>query len=75
MKRFSFLLIAVLLCSAFTINVHATTYIDQWYDYYYLDGEYLRMEKQERTYEVDNGLDNVVRSEDYTWHYYRTHLW
>lgn len=75
MKRFSTILLsAVLFCSAFTINAHATRYIDVWYDYYYLDGSYLRMEKQERTYEVDNGLDNVIRSEFYDWHYYRTHL-
>ena len=36
MKKFSMiLLLTVLFCSAFTINAHATTYIDQWYDYYY----------------------------------------
>ena len=75
MKKFSMiLLLTVLFCSAFTINAHATTYIDQWYDYYYLDGEYVRMEKEEKIRWVDNGLDNVVRSEYYDWHYYRTHL-
>ncbi len=75
MKKFStILLITVLFCAAFTINAYATTYIDQWYDYYYLDGEYVRMEKGENMYGVDNGLNNVVRTEFYDWHYYRTHL-
>ena len=32
------------------------------------------MEKEEYMYGIDNGLNNVVRTEFYDWHYYRTHL-
>ena len=74
MRKLNNLLLTVLFSFAFTINAQATTYIDQWYDYYYLNGEYLEMEKEEHIYEIDNGLDNVIRSEFYDWHYYRTHL-